>query len=186
MKIVKIIGLVIIIGIGIYGLFSFKNINSNEYTLASIENDVVGNVWDDYTNWYKITNDAPNTGDPTGFIEKKHNGMEAYREIYINDIGKAVNLGSAPYKYPEGTIIVKESYENKKRWQKKGKKLLTVMIKQAEGVSPETDDWGYVDGARGKLSIRTSKKAKFCSGCHVYAASKDYVFMNSDFIKDLK
>jgi hypothetical protein len=182
----KLSALIIVIGIGIFTLLSFKNINADEYTQLTTENTTLGNPWDGYTDWYKITKDAPNTGDPTGFIEKRHNGKKAYREIYINDIGKAVNLGPAPYKYPEGTIVVKESYKDKATWQKKGKKVLTIMIKQAEGTSPETGDWGYVMGAKGKLSTGTSKWAKFCTKCHVFAASKDYVFMSSDFMKTLE
>jgi len=179
--------LIIVIGIGIFSLLSFKNINTDEYTAVTAENTILGNPWDGYTDWYKITKDAPNTGDPTGFIEKnRHGGVEGYREIYINDIGKEVNLGSAPYKYSEGTIVVKETYKNKVAWEKKGKLVLTVMIKQADGTSPETGDWGYVMGAKGKLSTGTSKWAKFCTKCHVFAASKDYVFMNADFMKTLE
>jgi len=181
----KLLALVVIIGIGVFSLLSFKNIDT-EYTPIKVENSMIGNPWDGYTDWYKITKDAPNTGDPTGFIEKRHNGQKAYREIYINDIGKVVNLGPAPYKYPEGTIVVKETYKNKEVWEKKGKNILTIMIKQADGTSPETGDWGYIMGAKGKLSTGTSKWAKFCSGCHVYAASKDYVFMSSDFMKTLE
>jgi hypothetical protein len=167
-------------------LLSFTKVEEAEYTPVENATLTQGKLWDGYTSWYKITKDAPNTGDPTGFIDKRHNGTKAFREIYINDIGEAVNLGPAPYKYPEGTIVVKESYKSKAVWEKKGKKVLTIMIKQAEGSSPETGDWGFVMGAKGKLSTGTSKWAKFCSGCHVYAANKDYVFMSSDFMKTLK
>ncbi len=180
----KLVALVVIMGIGIFSLLSFKNINADEYTPITIESETLENPWDGYTSWYQITKDAVNTGNPTGFIKKnRHEGETGYREIYINDIGKDVNLGSAPYKYPEGTIVVKESYKNKAAWEKKGKMVLTVMIKQAEGTSPETGDWGYVMGAKGKLSTGTSKWAKFCTKCHVFAANKDYVFMNADFMK---
>jgi len=60
------------------------------------------------------------------------------------------------------------------------------MIKLKKGASPETGDWGYFMGIKGKLSIGESKWAKFCNKCRVYAVGKDYVFMNSDFIKSLK
>ncbi len=183
----KLVGLIAILGIGVFSLLSFKNVNTTKnYTPLKTANTTLGNPWDGYESWTKITKDEPNTGDPTGFVEKRHNGKDGYREIYINDIGAAVNQGHAPYKYPEGTIVVKESYKNKATWQKKGKKVLTIMIKQAEGTSPETGDWGYVMGAKGKISTGTSKWAKFCNRCHVYAASKDYVFMNTDFIASLK
>lgn len=179
--------LMTLFGIGIFALMSFnKNENTNEYSKIAKESSALANPWDGYTSWYKITKDAPNTGDPTGFIEKRHNGKAAYREIYMNEIGAAVNKGSGPYKYPEGTIVVKETYKNKATWEKKGSNVLTIMIKQAEGTSPETGDWGYIMGAGGKLSTGTSKWAKFCSGCHVYAAGKDYVFMNADFMKSLQ
>lgn len=182
----KIIALIALIGIGVFGLMSFNNVKSNEYTAVEHNNATTANPWDGYTSWYHVTKDAPNTGDPTGFIEKRHDGAKAYREIYMNDIGESIQQGSAPYKYPEGTIVVKETYKNKEAWEAKKKVVLTIMIKQAEGTSPETGDWGYVMGAKGKLSIGTSKWAKFCSECHVYAASKDYVFMSSDFMKTLK
>ena len=184
----KLLSLFIVICIALFGILSCESTQqtSSSSNYKKVETTASSNLWTGYKNWYKVTKDAPNTGDPTGFIEKRHNGNSAYREIYMNDIGATVNKGNAPYKYPEGTIVVKESYKNKAAWEKKGKKLLTVMIKQAEGSSPETGDWGFIMGARGKLSTRTSKWAKFCSGCHVYAASKDYVFMNTDFIKSLK
>ena len=175
-----------ILFISAFILLSFTKVNENEYTALTTENYTQAKAWDGYISWYKITKDAPNTGDPTGFIEKRHNGKKAYREIYINDIGEAVNLGAAPYKYPEGTVVVKETYKDKATWEKKGKKVLTIMIKQADGTSPETGDWGYIMGAKGKLSTGTSKWAKFCNRCHVFAATKDYVFMSSDFMKTLK
>ncbi len=182
----KFIALVALIGIGFFGLMSFNNVKADEYTTVGPYKSATANPWDGYTSWYHITKDAPNTGDPTGFLDKKHDGAKAYREIYINEVGESTQQGSAPYKYPEGTIVVKETYKNKGAWEKKGKIVLTIMIKQAEGSSPETGDWGYVMGAKGKLSTGTSKWAKFCSGCHINAATKDYVYMSSDFMKTLK
>lgn len=181
----RLLTILVIILTGIFVVISCKNTQTTA-GYKPVNNSSSKKAWDGYTSWYKITKDKPNTGDPTGFIEKRHNGKEAYREIYINDIGAAINQGHAPYKYPEGTIVVKESYKNREAWLKKGNKILTIMIKQAEGTSPETGDWGFIMRANGKLSTGTSKWAKFCGGCHVYAAAKDHVFMNSDFIKSLQ
>jgi hypothetical protein len=141
---------------------------------------------EEYKSWYRITKDEPNTGDPTGFVEKRHRGAKGYREIYINKIGETVNTGSAPYKYPVGTIVVKEAYKNKAAWEARKSPQVTTMIKLKAGESPETGDWGYFMGIKGKLSTGTSKWAKFCNKCHIYAVAKDYVFMNSDFIASLK
>ena len=143
-------------------------------------------LWKDYTSWYKVTGDTPNTGDPTGFLDSKHKGIKAIRVIYINDIGKEVNTGSVPYKYPERTVVVKESYKNQKAFDAKKTPELTIMVKLKAGVSPETGDWGFVMGGNGETSTGTGKMAKFCGDCHVFAAGTDYLFINSDFLKNNK
>jgi len=137
----KILLLAVILGIGFISLSAFKPKTENYKPVESL-----GNPWDGYRSWTKITKDEPNTGDPTGFVEKKHSGKMGYREIYINSVGAATQAGS----------------------------------------SPATGDWGFVMGTKGKVSTGTSKWAKFCSHCHVYAASNDYVFMNADFMATLK
>ncbi|MDY8134535.1 cytochrome P460 family protein [Aquimarina sp. 2201CG5-10] len=141
--------------------------------------------YSDYKNWYRITKDKPNTGDPTGFLSGKHKGIKAYREVYVNKIGEAVNKGSAPYKYPAGTMIVKEEYKNEAAWKSGKKPSIKLMVKLKEGESPETGDWGYASKLNAKkIATRTSGKAKFCTKCHIFVAAKDdYVFMNSDFLK---
>jgi len=153
---------------------------------AKVEKGEDAKLFEGYRNWYQVTKDAPNTGDPTGFLNKKHKGEGAFREIYINKVGESVNTGPGPYKYPAGTVVVKEAYKNKAAWEARTKPQLTIMVKQAKGVSPETGDWGYIMGAKGSVSIGKSRWAKFCSKCHVYAAPKDYVFINDTFLKKEK
>lgn len=174
---------VMIIGVGT--LLSFTTIENDKGTITEITaGGELNALWKDYRTWYKITKDAPNTGDPTGFLDGKHKGAKkAYREIYINKAGEATNTGSGTYKYPAGTVIVKEAYSSEKKWKEAGMGQLTIMVKLEAGKSPETGDWGYVMGAKGSVQLGSQKWAKFCSKCHVYAASKDYVFINSDFLK---
>jgi len=179
----KFLLLAVILGIGFISLSAFKPITEN---YKPIEKEGLSNPWDNYRSWTKVTKEEPNTGDPTGFVEKKHSGKMGYREIYINSIGAATQAGHAPYKYPEGTMIVKESYKNKAAYEKGSKYIVTVLVKQQAGTSPVTGDWGFVMGAKGKLSTGTSHWAKFCSSCHVYAAGNDYVFMNADFMAKIK
>jgi hypothetical protein len=141
--------------------------------------------YSDYKNWYHITKDNPNTGDPTGFLGGKHKGIKAYREVYINAVGEQVNKGTAPYKYPPGTVIIKEEYKNKKSWESGKNPTIKVMLKLSPGESPETGDWGFASNLNSKkIAKGKSGKAKFCSGCHVFVATNgDYVFMNSDFLQ---
>ncbi|NCP21967.1 MAG: hypothetical protein CO023_01315 [Flavobacteriales bacterium CG_4_9_14_0_2_um_filter_35_242] len=173
----------LVLAVSFIGLSAFKS-PANDY--KPLEKYNLGNPWDGYKSWYKITKDAANTGDPTGFLSNKHSGSKAFREIYINSVGEGTQQGHAPYKYAEGTILVKETFKDKAAYDKGDKFILTVMIKQKEGSSPETGDWGFVMGAGGAISTGTSKWAKFCSNCHVYAASNDYVFMNADFMATKK
>ncbi len=141
--------------------------------------------YSDYKSWYKITKDGPNTGDITGFLAKRHKGNDGYREVYVNKIGESVNRGTAPYKYPPGTMIVKEEYKDEAAWKKGKNPSIKLMVKLKEGESPETGGWGYASKLNAKkIATGTSGKAKFCGGCHVFVAAKgDFVFMNSDLLR---
>ncbi len=150
---------------------------------APVSSGIGPEGWAGYQKWYKVTKE-PNTGDPTGFLQKRHLGNKAYRDIFINSIGEAVNKSMGPYNYPEGTIIVKEAFKNKKAYDAKKKPVLTIMIKLAEGKAPDTGDWEFIMGASGKkrgAGLKT-KWGKFCGNCHVYAAGSDYAFINSKFL----
>lgn len=168
-------------------LNSFKAAETSSATyLEPASPKEMNKLWADYKNWYRTTKDAPNTGDPTGFLGGLHKGTKAYREIYINKVGEPVGTGNGPYVYPAGTVVVKEAYSNMKAWEAKKSPQLTIMVKLKKGESPETGDWGYVMGATGTVSTGTSKWAKFCNKCHIYAAGKDYIFVNSEFLKNEK
>ena len=69
------------------------------------------------------------TGDHTGTLGDVHEGRKGYREVYVNDIGLATIKGTAPYRYPAGTILVKEQYKDKAAWEKKSSPNLTIMVK---------------------------------------------------------
>ncbi|HIA59843.1 MAG TPA: hypothetical protein EYO00_08220 [Gammaproteobacteria bacterium] len=139
-------------------------------------------AWDNYLSWYKVTPEAT-TGDPTGFLGGVHASTRGYRQIYVNSTGEAVNRGSASYPYPEGTILLKESFSNEAAQDARRNVELTVMIKLAAGQSPATGDWEYVrpDDARG---TGDSGLATFCRDCHLFAAATDYNFINSVFFQN--
>jgi hypothetical protein len=138
--------------------------------------------WDNYQSWYKV-NSQPTTGDPTGFLSSVHDGQRGIRNIYVNSAGEAVNRGNQGFPYPQGTILLKESYNNQAALDAGRSPELTIMIKLASGQSPETGDWEYVrpDGARG---TGDSGLAAFCRDCHLYAAATDYNFINSVFFQN--
>ena len=134
-----------------------------------------------YKSWFKA-NPEPNTGDPTGFLGNVHEGLNAYRDIFVNSVGEETNRGNRGFPYPEGTIIVKESYSNLAAYEGQSNPDLTIMVKLGRGASPETSDWEYVMGASGNSrGTGTSGLATFCHSCHTNASATDYSFINSTF-----
>ena len=139
-------------------------------------------TWADYKSWYKATPE-PETGDPTGFLSGVHDGSNAYRVVYVNNVAEAVNRGLQGLPYPEGSILLKESFNNENDLSAERRADLTLMIKLARGMSPETGDWEYIrpDGARGS---GRSELGAFCRDCHLFAAATDYNFINSRFYQN--
>jgi hypothetical protein len=141
-------------------------------------------AWDNYLSWYKVTPQAT-TGDPTGYLTNVHDGINAYRQIYVNSTGEAVNRGTQGMPYPQGTILLKESFNNEAALEARRNPDLTIMIKLAQGQSPETGDWEYVMGADGsQRGSGESGLGVFCRDCHLYAAATDYNFINSRFYEN--
>lgn len=141
-------------------------------------------AWSGYKNWYKATPE-PNTGDPTGFLGNRHEGLDGYRDVYVNTIGEPTNRGQREFPYREGTIIVKESFVNSEAYGAQQDPELTVMIKLAAGTSPQTADWEYVLGAEGsRRGTGSSGQARFCHGCHSFAAATDYSFIHTRFYEN--
>ena len=91
-------------------------------------------------------------------------------DTYINDKGlKAIK--DRTFKYPPGTIIVKD---------KIGKKTRAVMVKGKKGTSPKSNDWEFLYFTKDKTS-RGMKELSSCYDCHSAKTSRDYTFLN--FIK---
>ena len=133
--------------------------------------------WADYKNWTKVTELKPSTGNPTGFLGGLHQGDEGYRDVYVNDIGEAALLGSAPYNFPAGSVIVKEQFANKADWESGRKPSHTVSVKVTASDSLSKENWIWADSLKG-----TAGESAFCSGCHSIAAKDDYVFTHGDFL----
>ena len=140
--------------------------------------------WADYKNWTRVTADEVSTGDATGFLGGLHRGNDGYREVYVNDIAEEALYGSAPYNYPEGSVIVKEQYANKADWEAGRGAAHTISIKVSQSETSQKTDWQWADSFKG-----TAGESEFCAGCHSIAELRtqgDYVFTNGDFLKTLE
>ena len=139
--------------------------------------------WANYKDWTQVTKDQVSTGDETGFLGGLHMGNEGYREVYVNDIAKETLLGSAPYNFPEGSVIVKEQYASEADWEAGRGAAHTVSVKIAQSDTPQKEDWAWADSLKG-----TASESEFCAGCHSIAEIRlkgDYVFTNGDLLKTL-
>ncbi len=133
--------------------------------------------WADFKSWTKVTELEPSTGNPTGFLGGLHQGDEGYRDVYVNDVAKETLLGSAPYNFPAGSVIVKEQYASESDWESGRKPSHTVSVKVTASETLSKDNWIWADSYKG-----TAGESAFCSGCHSIAAKDDYVFTHGDFL----
>ena len=137
--------------------------------------------WADYQSWTKINN-KPITGDHTGFIGNLHEGSTGYRQVYVNSTGVAVSEGASPYRYPTGTVVVKEQYKNSADLEGGNKPSLTIMVKISDDADNPADNWAW---SRGYTKEAKTDDA-FCSGCHTLAAQHDFVFSNRESLTDFR
>lgn len=102
-----------------------------------------------------------------------HGNKDKYFTVYVNDTGREAMTAEKFPKFPEGSVIVKEKLSDKNSTTPE---LMTVMIKQKNGSSPETGDWEYMvtDGNGEKIEGRG--KLANCQACHAAKASDDYIF----------
>ncbi len=129
-----------------------------------------------YSSWTKV-NSKTITGDMFGVLGGAHERAKGFREIFVNSTGKPVEFGEAPYPFPAGTIIVKESYKNN-NGKKGALSNLTVMVKREKGYSEKYGDWEFIlANADGK--IKTQGPLRSCITCHSKSKGKDYTFFNA-------
>jgi len=103
--------------------------------------------------------------------KKLYKGTEPHGALlttYVNEIAiKAIKSKTGIL--PDGSIIVKENYDQKKKL-----KALTVMYK-IKGFSPDTGDWFWAKySPDGK--VEAEGKVKGCIDCHSKKKENDYIF----------
>ncbi len=136
--------------------------------------------WADYKSWTTLNN-QPITGDHTGLLGGLHLAARGARKVYVNDIGAATAQGTAPYKYPVGTIILKEQYSSVDNYEV-GNPGVTVMVKVADDAPTPAANWAWARSVSAEPKVTDS----FCSGCHTAAIVSDFAFSNADSLKDFQ
>jgi hypothetical protein len=124
--------------------------------------------------WYKKTDallaTSLGSAHPGSFLRTRYNSVAATK---LDNAGK-IMLGVS---FPEGSLIVKELYEN-------STKLIRYAILYKKSNSPDADEkgwvWGYIN-PDGGIALAASAKGSGCKGCHSQADNIDYMLMNKYF-----
>jgi len=116
---------------------------------------------ENYTGWKTTTNTELNYPIP---------GHEShYRKIYINPTGTNVkrinNNGTIRHKYPQGSIIIKESYPTLDYNEGDTPESLTAMVK-APGHPKNQGGWVWIVKAPADSGEEKIIESEFCITCH--------------------
>ncbi len=133
--------------------------------------DLVG-----YTTWTRV-NSVPLTGDPFNVLGQVHGGGAGIREIYVNDLGKAVSAAGSGFPYPVGTVLVKETYEETATGGKGAVTQVTAMVKRVTGYNPADGNWEYIL-LEPDLTVSSRGQLSACITCHAAASDRDFIFNN--------
>ena len=133
--------------------------------------------WADYKSWRTVS-DEPSTGPSLG-LGAVHKGPDGYRMVYVNDVAHDTITGEGPYEYPEGTVIVKEQYEDRAAWESGEGAEVTVSLKVADVPEAGGDNWQWAAGYKSDAG-----DSQFCSSCHSIPFAKDYVFSNVTYLAE--
>ena len=122
----------------------------------------------DYKSWTKLNKEA--------FRSPTHG--KRFVNVYVNDIGLEA-FKSEDMPFPEGSIVVKDSWEAKDGQPSDVAGPIFVMHKRAKGYDAENEDWWFAlhwenvpanwqkrVGGKQVYWRSPSKKVNYCGGCH--------------------
>lgn len=109
-----------------------------------------------------------------------NNNYRTYINHYINEEPSSKPNKKAFTQYPEGTIIIKESFANHTP-QIADALTLTIMIKHPKGFDSANGDWEYLQtSSDGRILLRgkADDPAVYqpCGECHKNMKERDYIF----------
>lgn len=102
-----------------------------------------------------------------------HDGSSSFGVVYVNSLAGEVLSTKPPFRFPFGSIIVRERLAKADDAQPQ---LLTAMIKRARGFNPKANDWEFlaIDGTMTKILDR--QKQGSCLNCHASQKKRDFVY----------
>ncbi len=142
--------------------------NSTDKMVYDKAKSTIGFTW--YKNSDALLSKSTGSAHPQSLLRTRYNSIAAAQ---LDDAGKIKNGVS----FPEGSLIVKELYEN-------ASSLIRYAILYKKSDSPDADAkgwvWGYIN-TDGRIVEAASKKGSICIGCHSQDGNIDYMLMNKYF-----
>jgi hypothetical protein len=127
-----------------------------------------GFVW--YKNSSSLLNKSAGSGHPQSFFKTRYNSVAATK---LDSNGKIMDGA----KFPEGSLIVKELYDNSTTLGR-----YAILYKKTGSADADANGWvwGYIN-SDGTVAESASKKGTSCISCHSQADNIDYMLMNKYF-----
>ncbi len=142
--------------------------NTTDKTLYDLSKPNGGFVWFKKTD--ALLNKSSGSAHPQSFLRTRYNSIAASK---LDAAGKIISGAT----FPEGSLVVKELYEN-------STKLSRYAILYKKSDSPDADAkgwvWGYIN-ADGGVAEAASNKGRSCISCHSQSGNIDYMLMNKFF-----
>ena len=123
-----------------------------------------------FNNSSSLLSKSSGSGHDQPLLRTRYNSVAAAK---LDPSGKIMTGAT----FPEGSVIVKELYENATTLSR-----YAVLYKKSASKDADANGWvwGYVD-ADGTVAEAASKKGSSCISCHSQADNIDYMLMNKYF-----
>jgi hypothetical protein len=139
-----------------------KGTDKELYEMAKMTN---GFTW--FKNSSSLLDKSSGSGHPQPLLRTRYNSVAASK---LDSNGKIM----AGATFPEGSLIVKELYDNSTTL---GRYAILYKKSSSEDADVKGWVWGYIN-ADGGVASAASKKGSSCTSCHSQADNIDYMLMN--------
>lgn len=169
---------ILVVSVFIFFIFSFISckeeenvfdvVESTDKLLFDMSKSTSGFVW--YKNSDVLLNKSSGSAHPQSFLRTRYNSTAASK---LDGAGKIM----AGVSFPEGSLIVKELYENRTNFAR-----YAILYKSSDNSDADEKGWvwGYIN-ADGGIVESASNKGRSCKSCHSQSGNIDYMLMNKYF-----
>ncbi|MDP4630704.1 MAG: cytochrome P460 family protein [Flavobacteriales bacterium] len=142
--------------------------NGTDKELYEMAQSTSGFTW--FKNSSSLLDKSSGSGHSFPFLRTRYNSIAASK---LDSDGNIM----ADAIFPEGSLIVKELYQNSTTLGR-----YAILYKKSESADADTNGWvwGYIN-ADGSVASAASNKGSSCSGCHSQSDNIDYMLMNKYF-----